>query len=782
MILLMLSPKAQAQDYISTPTGIKARIRTVDVSLQFYSPQILRVTKTPAGKEAENPSISVVMSPQQTKISSSHDNGVVTIASDSLTVKFDLKTGKTSYFRPAGIKLLEEKEYGAQFMPATYADNNTFEVSQAFLLDDDEPIYGLGQHQTGRMNQRNQKLSLQQENTVTSIPFMQSPKGYAVYWDNASRSTFKDNPMETSFVSEAGNCVDYYFLVGGNADDVTRQMRTLTGNAPMNALWTYGYWQSKERYKSQDELIDVVKRYRELGVPIDGIVQDWQYWGTDTKDWNALCFNNPLFPDPKGMIDEVHRLNTHIAISIWPSFGTQTDVYREMEQKGLLLTFDVWPEDSKIYDAFNAEARDLYWDYLNRNIFSLGMDAWWMDASEPRYLINDNSKFQELLNQPMATGQYRTVANAYPLATVGGVYEHQRLANPGKRVYIFTRSGFAGQQRYGSNSWSGDILSRWSVLRDQIPAGLNFSVCGIPYWNADIGGFTSIKDYPEGVNDPAFHELYVRWLQYGAFTPMMRSHGTNTPREIYQFGSRGTWAFDAIERYIRLRYRLLPYIYSTAWHVTSAGGSFLRPLFMDYPTDTEALDINDQFVFGQSILVAPVTEPMYVDKDTKTADFSHTGHRSVYLPSGNSWYDFWTGERHEGGKAIRRDTPIDIMPLYIKSGSILPIGPDVQYATEKNWDGIELRIYPGADGSFTLYEDENDNYNYEKGLYSTIDFNWNDANRTLTIGNRKGQFPGMLKSRKFRIAIVSDNNGAGDEASKKARTVKYSGKEISIKL
>lgn len=769
---------AFGQSFQQTSNGIKAQIGPMNVDVQFYSPSIVRIMKTPKAEKVTKQSFSVIKTPEKTAVTVRKDKENLLLASDSVTVCLNLKTGKVSYADASGKHLLTEKDYGTQFTPVNYGNDATYTVRQAFMLDADEPLFGLGQQQRGRMNQRNQKVILQQENQVTSIPYIQSPKGYGVFWDNYSVTTFTDNPMETAFDSEYGQCADYYFLYGSTADNVVKCMRDLTGQAPMNPLWTYGFWQSRERYASQAQLLEVVRKYRDLKVPLDGIIQDWRYWGEDNADWNALKFNNPNFPDPKLMIDEVHRMNAHIAISVWPQFGKNTQVYQEFKAKNMLLTFDPWPGNVQLYDAFNPAARDIYWDYLNKNIYSLGMDAWWLDATEPEITENDRKKF----DQPTYAGPFRKVANAFPLVTVGGVYEHNRKAAKGKRVYIFTRSAFAGQQRYGANSWSGDIKSSWEVLRNQISAGLNFSICGIPYWNTDIGGFNSCTYYPEGIKDPRYRELYVRWTQFGAFTPMMRSHGTCTPREIYQFGEKGSWEFDTLEKYIRLRYKMLPYMYSLAWDITSNGGSFMRALFMDFPNDRQASDINDQFMFGRSLLVAPVTEAMYVDKDKKE-HLNAIKSKTVYLPSGTEWIDFWNGSRMAGGQTVSRETPIDILPLYVKAGSILPIGPEVQYAEEKKWDLLEIRVYPGANGEFLLYEDEFDNYNYEKGMYSTILFKWDDVKRTLSIGARNGEFPGMLKNRKFKIVIVNENRGTGDGLTEKAdKTVRYSGKPISIRL
>jgi len=377
-------------------------------------------------------------------------------------------------------------------------------------------------------------------------------------------------------------------------------------------------------------------------------------------------------------------------------------------------------------------------------------------------------------------GSFRKVRNAYPLMSVGGVYMNQRATTSDKRVFILTRSAFAGQQRYGANTWSGDVVASWETLLNQISGGLNFSLCGIPHFNSDIGGFF-LWNYKNDLTNPDYRELYVRWLQFGTFCPMMRSHGEGAPREIYQFGQKGDRVYDAIEKYINLRYSLLPYIYSTSWDVTANQSSMMRALVMDFPNDKNALDINDQYLFGKSILVSPVTKGMYTN-DGK-ADFSTIKTEEVYLPKGAVWIDFWTGEKHAGGQKIAKEVPLDVVPLYVRAGSILPIGPKVQYAEEKKWDNLEIRIYEGANGEFTLYEDENDNYNYEKGMYSTITFTWNDAKNSLTISDLKGSFPGMLTERKFNVIIVSKDKGTGMDAGEKFdRTISYYGKKEVVNL
>ena len=784
-----------AQNFHQSPSGIKASVNGVSIELQFYNPEIVRVIKVPEGKIFIKESLSVVKKPQHVSIHTDQKGDLLILRTEKLNISLNLKSGELNYMTTNGIILLKEKQKGTKFTPFDDAGNKTYTVSQAFLLDRDEPIYGLGQHQRGNLNQRNHSyINMIQGNTEDVVPIFQSVKGYGVFWDNYSPTSFEDKADETSFRSDVGDGIDYYFMYGGNADGVVADMRELTGQAPMFPLWTFGYWQSKERYKGQDELVGVVKKYRELKVPLDGIIQDWQYWGNNYL-WNAMDFLNADYSDPKKMVNEVHGLNAHMIISIWASFGPQTLPYKEMKAKNMLLDFSTWPESGlekwppnldypsgvRPYDAYNPEARDIYWKYMNKGLFATGLDGWWMDSTEPDHLHFKPSD----LDLKTYLGSFRKVRNAFPLMTVGGVYQHQRAANSDKRVFILTRSAFAGQQRYGANTWSGDVTSSWQALSQQIPTGLNFSLSGIPYWNSDIGGFFLSK-FSRKLADPDYRELYTRWIEFGTFCPMMRSHGADAPREIYQFGNKGDRIYDVIDKFINLRYRLLPYIYSVSRDVTAHQSSMMRALMMDFVTDRDAWDINDEYMFGKSLLVSPVTNPMYTKRgavegrDTlKVEDFGIVKTKQTYLPKGTNWYDFWTGEKFAGGQKVTRQTPLDIIPLYVKAGSIMPFGPDVQYATEKNWGELEIRIYPGNDVDFTLYEDENDNYDYEKGQYSEIKFHWNDRKHTLTIANRIGSFNGMITNRKFNIS-VTPSPGDHAAAPKTIKSVGYNGNELSI--
>lgn len=774
----------EAQTFRQTKQGITGTTQGMDIEIQFVSPEIVRVVKAPEGRSFTKKSLSVVKSPESMSVTTEKKGETVSLKSNAVRVDFNVGTGRISFFDKQGKALFTEKDYGAQFTPFNDAGNPTFSVRQAFLLDKDEAIYGLGQQQVDDLNQRNHKHFMRQRALYASVPIIQSTKGYGMFWDNYSPTTYTDNPQEMSFDSEVGECMDYYFMYGGNADGVIAQIRDLTGQAPMYPLWTFGFWQSRERYKSQQETMEVVDKYRELGIPLDGIIQDWQYWGPNSN-WNSMNFDNPEFPDPQKMIDHVKKKNAKIMISIWASFGPDTNPYKDLEKINALFNFKTWPADGgvKAYDAYNEKARDIYWEHLNKGLFSKGIDAWWTDSTEPDHLDVQERDF----DIPTAMGTYRSVVNAFPLMSNKGVYEHQRAVTSDKRVYLLTRCAFAGQQRYAANTWSGDVVCNWETFRKQIPTGLNFSLSGIPYWNTDIGGFFNWP-YHGGAENKAYHELYTRWFQYGTFLPMQRSHGSGVKKEIYNLGKKGDWVYDSEEKYINLRYALLPYLYSTGWQVTDNAGSFLRALFMDFNEDQKVHNISNQYMFGKAFLVTPVTRNMYVFSDKEQwkdpyEDFSKTGTQDVYLPKGTKWFDFWTGEALNGGQLVTKEVPIDIIPLYVRAGSIVPLGPKVQYSTEKKWNNLEIRIYPGADGEFVLYEDENDNYNYEKGVYSTIKFTWDDANRTLNIADREGTFPGMLKSRKFNIVVVDKENGTGSAQSTKfTKSVSYGGKKKSVKL
>lgn len=770
--------EAPIYSWETTENGFTATLNGLKTQVVCYTDQIVRVYKSYHGDLNKKKSLSVVAVPDFVGVSVNEENGFVTVNNGKIVVKYTLTTGKIAVESLSGGDIISEKEHGTEFITTKDGIFDSYRIMNTFTLDTDEQIYGLGQIQNGDLNQRGKSIHLEQDNMKVCIPYFQSSKNYGLFWDNYSPTTFADNSNGTSFQS-TGTEIDYYVLAGDNSGDVLNLMRQLTGKSPMPTLWNFGLYQSKERYVSSAEVRDVLKRYREMGVPLDCMVQDWQYWGTDNNNWNALAFENPTYSDGEQMIADVHAQNAKLMISIWANFGPNTQPYKELNALGRLIPvgkggsypggYYVWP-----YDVYDENARSIYWKYLYNGLVSKGVDAYWMDSTEPDYFNN----LQSDLDYVSGCGQtWRSLRNAFPIAHISGAHDNHRAAEAegdvhlsGKRVSILTRSAFAGQQRYGANTWSGDVTSSWQNFANQIPAACNFSACGIPYWNSDIGGFFTGSF--GGVGDPAWRRLYMRWAQFGTFTPMMRFHGTNTPREIYQFGSAndGIGDFDQLLKYIKIRYRMLPYLYSTAWQVSSQNKTFMQALAIAFNEDQNGYNVKDEYMFGDAFLVAPVIQ------DAATS-------REVYLPANHKWIDFWTGESYEGGQVITKKAPTDIMPLYVKAGSIMPWGPDVQYSTEKNWDNLEIRVYPGADGTFTLYEDENDNYNYEKGKYSEIPFAWDEESQTLTIGKRQGGFEGMLESRTFNICRVSPIHGAGDlHATEYHATVTYSGETISVQL
>ena len=780
-----------------------------DVKVEFFTPSIVHVVK-----EQPTKSLVVIAKPEQVLVTHTGN----TWKSSELTVKLEPETQTLVFMTNKGKVLLKEKG-----ISMVRKNTGEFEVSQSFFLDKDEAIYGLGTIQNGKMNRRGEKKRMEQSNLEDFQNVLQSIKGWGLYWENYSPTMFEDNAEGMSFTSEAGQGIDYYFMYGRSADGVIAQMRHLTGDVPMFPLWTYGYWQSKERYKTAAETVSIVDQYRALQVPLDGIIQDWQYWGSNYL-WNAMDFLSEDFVNGPQMIKNVHAKHAHFMISIWASFGPQTQQYRELAEKNLLLPFETWPQSGlshiwpprkdypsgvKVYDAFSPEARAIYWKYL-KTLYDYGCDAWWMDSTDPDFFNPRESDYAH----PVYGGTWRSQRNAFPLETVRGIYQAQRrtpLLSPegedssprggrkgvDKRVFIMTRSSFAGQQHYGSNMWSGDVNSSWDMLRKQVPAGLSYSLTGNPNFNTDIGGFfcnayNTLGPASAPLN-PQYQELYVRWMQYGLFCPVFRSHGADAPREIWQFGKKGEPVYDAIEKMIRLRYRLLPYLYSTAWQVTSNNDSYMRPLFADFASDKKVWNMTDEFMFGRSILAAPIVHPQYTEEkiirtdamtgwdrndvrgqkdEVRSVDWTATKTITKYLPKGATWYDFWTNKAYKGGRNLTLETMLDRVPMFVRAGSILPLGPEMQYVGEKAWDHLELRVYPGANGIFLLYEDEGDSYNYEKGVYSVIQFSWNDKSRMLTIGDRQGHYPGMLQNRQFTIVLPDGQQ----------QTVRYDGSAQTVRF
>ena len=906
--------------------GIELRTANMNLKVQFYGDKVVRILKWSKGGAADKLSLSVIKdSIPELEIKIKEDNDTVFLSSINLIIKISKVNGSINYFDQVGRTVLKE-EGESSFSPVVYEADSGFTIQQNFQLSSDEGIYGLGQNQEGYFNYRGKKIVLVQSNTDAVTPFLISTKNYGIFWDNYSKTIFNDSTNYTSLWSDMGDNIDYYFIYGKDMDEVISGYRELTGKAPMYGKWAYGYWQSKEHYQTQSEVMSIAEKYRKLKMPIDNIIQDWDYWN-GAQNWSGMFFDKTLYPDPKKMCDDLHKMNFHIIISIWPALGPNTAIYADMQKNGYLYKPIGWA-GFKYYDAYNPAANRLYCKYLYEGLYPEGLDGWWIDSPEPD-VVNAMTKASEYYElKKMGSnylGSWGRYLNPFSLVMTGAVYKNWRNLTSSRRAYILTRSAFAGQQRNAATTWSGDIGASWEVYRRQIPAGINFSMSGIPYWTFDIGGF--VLGAYEGVfmnggKDPAYRELYTRMFQFGAFCPIFRSHGSETPREIWEMGE----LTKPILKIDNLRYRLMPYIYSLAWMVSNNDYSIMRGLPMDFPEDEKTYSIGDQYMFGPAVMVCPVTKYMYykppehsiligpeyfktndgkqgllakyykdagrkffskeqIDPDidfiwytgrpdyvtdsmyavtwqgklipketgkhqfhlisydpkriilngdtlkmvyTSTEQYTEpvslkageeynfiletenmsTGAAKmrlfwktpsifekektkefvdkkieVYLPAEHEWYDFWTGDKIDGGTKINTDAPIDKIPLFVKAGSIIPMGPFIQYSTEQPADPIELRIYLGADGGFTLYEDENDNYNYEKGIYSTIDFSWNDKKRTLIISDRKGEFPGMLKKRNFKIVLVEEDHGNGiDICPEPDKTVEYNGSMLKIKL
>ncbi len=690
-----------------------------------------------------NPAVIAVEKPVAFKTAETKET--VTLTTSALEVVVSKATGAVSFLTLDGKVLIDEASRDISH-GATQRFSEPFGASTIF--------YGLGQHQNGLLDYTGTTTRLQQANRDVAIPMMVSPKGFGILWNNASVTDVDVAvPSQPTLVirSEAGAGVDYDFIYGPELDDVIGGYRSLTGDAPMMPRWTWGLWQSKERYSTQAELLSVAAKYRAMNVPFDAVVQDWQYW--QPGQWGSHRFDPARYPDPKAMVTTLHDEHVHAIISVWARLDPDTRNAAALDRAGVLFpkTYpNVYPAgQGRWYDAYGAKGRDLYWRQIMQNLGSLGFDGWWLDASEAEL----GGNWGEMRDVTTAAGPGAAVYNAYPLMHTTAVHDGMVRDQPDKRAFVLTRSAYAGQQRNAAITWSGDTMGTWDVLRRQIPAALNFSLSGIPYWSADIGGF-----FGGDPKDAAYAELFTRWYQFGAFNPMFRVHGTGAGKEL--------WAFDAPTQkilldYDRLRYRLLPYIYSTSWDVTSRGGTMMRALAFDFRGDPNALEVSDEYMFGKAILVAPVVQP-------------HAEGRTVYLPGHAPWYNFWTGEQLAGGRVIEAKADIATLPLFVRAGAILPLGPVKPYADAPSAQALELRIYPGADGSYALYDDAGDGYEYLRGQYATVLFTWDDKAHRLQIGDRKGAYKGMPDRQMLSIRC---GTGSGP-----ARDVRYDGHAATVML
>jgi alpha-D-xyloside xylohydrolase len=779
------------------------------LNLTAYSPRIIRIRYTISHDFSLKESLMIVpeaKSPTETSIRETKDS--LLFSTTELTIQINRQTLALKYLDKDGQILTSEPERGGKtLIPVDviksvpdeendsaavvgadglrisgrtfreFVDRQAYHARLDFKWMNGEALYGLGSHEEGMLNLRGQYQFLYQQNMKAVVPILLSTRGYGIVFDNYSYMTFHDDAFGSYLWADIADELDFYFIYGPEFDQIIQGVRKLTGKAPMMPSWAFGYVQSKERYQSQRELIEVVKEYRKRELPLDCIVLDWKSWPDGL--WGQKSLDPDRFPDPDQMMSELHKMNARLMVSIWPIMHPASENCIEMKDQGYLLG------NQATYDAFQEKARDLYWKQANEGLFKHNVDAWWCDCTEPfeadwkgaykpepeeRALINTNEAKKYLDPQYI---------NAYSLLHSKGIYEGQRKVTDQKRMVNLTRSSYAGQHRYGTITWSGDPAATWETYRRQIADGLNFCVTGSPYWTIDIGAFFVGKkpelwfwngDYDQGVDDLGYQELYVRWFQFGAFLPMFRSHGTDTPREIWRFGNPGDPMYDSLVKFLRLRYQLMPYIYSLAGLTAMEDYTMFRVLAFDFRDDPATYDITDQFMFGPALLVNPVTKPMYYGPNsTPISNAEKT--RPVYLPAGSEWYDFWTANRFDGGQTVISNASVDTIPLFVRSGSILPMGPEINYTNEKPGGLITLQIYPGQDGMFTLYQDEGDNYNYEKGFFATIRFRWEDMKNRLIIEERQGNFSGMNRTLQFRISLIGDDND---------RLIAYEGNQLII--
>jgi len=655
--------------------------------------------------------------------------------------------------------------------PATIAGISTYNINSQFNSPKDEALFGLGCHpiDTGSINYKGRNQDLAIKYLTGAVPVLLSTKGYGLMWDNYSASNFyggEAGNTKFKYVSESGRQLDYYFFYGPTFDQIINLYRTATGKAPMFAKWAFGLFQSQDRYMSQDEILSVKDNYRNNHIPVDVIVQDWYYW--DPFPIGVHMMNPNRYPAPKKLVNELHKANIRGMISIWPVFGKGTKDFDTLQKMGGLtsITWDniVSHTFDTYYDAHNPKARELYWDMARDSLIKKhGWDAWWVDQCEP----DNGLLLDERRKADFWTGRGIDYFNTYSLEHSTGIYQGWRKDIPKKRAFFLLRQSFAGEQRNAAVLWSSDISCSFEAFKNQVPQGINVCASGIPYWTSDIGGYHYNWTVPDW-SKPEFRELFTRWFQFGTFCPIMRIHGKGERAVFSKNWDEDTRAI--LLKYDKLRYRLLPYIYSLAAKTTLENYTMMRSLAFDFRNDTNVYKIPDQYMFGPAFLVNPVTAKGKAE-------------RKVYLPGSNLWYDFWTGEKARGGKTIDAAAPIGLMPLYVRAGSIIPMGPEVEYATQKTNKVIELRVYPGADGRFTFYEDENDNYNYEKGQYASFTITWNDQRKELGISGTKGNFPGMLKQHTFNIVLVDGEHGSNSIATTNVdESVKYRGKPMVVKL
>ncbi len=792
--------------------GLTVRLEQGLLSLTPRSSRTVRIRYTLADELSTKPSLTVVDPPadaRPVRFRVQDRGSLLVLSTDVLAIEIDRQTAAFTYRDAAGTILTREPAGGGKTLEPTdvvvslfdsadsvvsdkqidglrmdttgareVVDRQAYQTKVEFEWADGEALYGLGCHEEGMFDLRGRHQYLYQHNMKVAVPVLVSTRGYGVFFDCTSLMTFHDDESGSYVWSDVDEELDYYFTVGPEFDDIVAEMRALTGQAAMLPRWTFGYIQSKERYETQDELLAVAREYRRRGLPLDCVVLDWKSWTGEL--WGQKSLDPERFPDPDRLTRELHELDVRLMVSIWPTMRPGGEDWREFSEAGQLLG------NGATYDAFDPDARARYWHQAERGLFSHGVDAWWTDCTEPFEAdwlgpVKPDPEERMRVNSAEAKRYLDPeVINAYSLLHSEGLYKGQRSTGSAKRMLNLTRSAFSGQQRWGTVTWSGDVSATWGTLRRQIADGLNFCATGMPYWTTDIGGFFVANradawfwagDFGAGVDDPGYRELFLRWFQYAAWLPMFRAHGTDTPRELWRFGDPGEPVYDALVAALQLRYRLLPYIYSLAGWTTQRAYTMLRSLPFDFRRDPAVYEVGDQFMLGPAFMVCPVHEPMaHGPGSTELGDVPRR--RSVYLPAGSDWHDLWTEERLAGGTTIDAAAPLERIPVFVRAGSIVPLGPVRQHADESPDAPLEIHVYPGRDGAFVLYEDEGDGHAWEAGAFSMIELRWGDAARQIVIGERAGSFPGMPIERKLELVL--------HEGDLERKPLHYSGRAVTV--
>lgn len=791
------------------PTAVSRGLEVANgpsrLRVEFVRADIVRVQYQPDGQLTDN-GTDVCVAHRKRMLSLTYSDDLWSVSSDSLTVSIDAATGAVSYYDTHHQLLLREHPHCPRSAEKVWQEKitydettrrtahtangdvavmdvlrrdtigSTFRYRTNFDWTTTEALYGLGSHMEDYMNLRGKKMYLCQHNLKAMVPVLNSTAGYGLLFDAGCAMVYNDVADSSYVEMEAARQIDYYFIKGKNMDQVVEGYRWLTGQSPMMPRYLFGYTQSKERYCSSQELLDVVGEYRKRQIPIDMIVQDWNYW--PAGQWGRMMMDPKYYPNKRMLADSLHAMNCRLMVSIWPN-AQYCPQYDDFNSRGWILP------GSSVYDAYRADARSLYWDYANREFFSNGFDAWWCDSSEPidgdwnnpvhpDYGYDNHFERWQINTKALSDVLGAERSQTYSLYHAMGIYNHQRQTTDRKRVVNLTRSSYAGQQRYATITWNGDTYASWKTFAQMIPTGLNFMATGCPYWTIDVGAFFVGPDrwnrwfykgeYPDGCNDPAYRELYTRMFQYATFLPMLRSHGTDTPREVWRFGNPGEPFYESIVNHIRLRYSLLPYIYSMAAKVSNESYTMTRALAFDFAGDSAVYDLKDEFMFGPAFLVAPMTRPLMAYGKAS---------RQVYLPqTKGGWYDYWTGIRIEGGQTIDAPAPIDHSPLYVRGGSIVPMTAPQQYADEHPDAPYIIKVYPGADATFTIYEDAGDGYDCERKGYVTYTLHWDDSHHQLSISARKGSYKKMVKRRQLTFVMPDGYQ----------QTVVYDGKKAIVTL